>query len=156
MAAVVPRKFVLDTNCFVDASRTEADASAFSEFCARAAPGLYLSAVVAAELRAGAGSAKDRRTLERRVLAPYVRRGRLLTPSAAAWEALGTTLAALVEREGLVLRDIRRSFVFDILIARSCREIGATLVSRNSADLTRIANVFAFDFVHPYPIGSAA
>lgn len=153
MAGVGPRKFVLDTNCFVDASRTETDANAFAEFCARAAPGLYLSTVVAAELRAGAASAKDRRTLERTVLAPYLRRGRLLTPSAAAWQALGTTLAALVEDDGLVLRDVRRSFVFDILIARSCREIGATLVSRNTADLTRIARVFSFDFVPPYPAG---
>jgi predicted nucleic acid-binding protein len=94
---------------------------------------------------------KDRRTLERHVLSPYVRRGRLLNPSPAAWEQLATTLAALVEAEGLVLRDVRRSFVFDILIAWSCREIGATLVSRNSADLSRIARVFSFDVVMPYP-----
>jgi hypothetical protein len=46
-------------------------------------------------------------------------------------------------------------FVFDILIARSCRELGATLVSRNSADLSRIAKVFSFDFVAPYPIHGA-
>jgi predicted nucleic acid-binding protein len=156
MAAVGPRKFVLDTNCFVDASRSDTEAHAFAEFCVRTAPGLYLSAVVAAELRAGAGSAKDRRRLEREVLAPYIRRRRILTPSAAVWEALGTTLAALVEHDGLVLREVRRSFVFDILIARSCREIGATLVSRNSTDLTRIAKVFSFDFVTPYPSGSAA
>ena len=154
MAVAGPRKFVLDTNCFVDASRTEAEATAFSEFCAWAAPGLFLSTVVAAELRAGAGSAKDRRTLERQILAPYVRRGRLLTPSSAAWEALGMTLATLVEDAGLVLREVRRSFVFDILIARSCRDMGATLVSRNSADLSRIAEVFAFDFVPPYPTRS--
>ena len=70
------RKFVLDTNCFIDASRTADEAVAFAEFCARAAPGLYLSAVVAAELRAGAGSASDRRTLERQVLSPYLRRRR--------------------------------------------------------------------------------
>jgi predicted nucleic acid-binding protein len=155
MAAVGPRKFVLDTNCFVDASRSQAEASAFSDFCARAAPGLYLSTVVAAELRAGAANARDRRILERQVLAPYVRRGRLLTPSAAAWDALGTTLATLVEEDGLVLRDVRRSFVFDILLARSCRDIGATLVSRNFADLSRIANVFSFDFVAPYPARSS-
>jgi predicted nucleic acid-binding protein len=152
MAAAALRKFVLDTNCFVDASRTEAGAAAFAEFCAWAAPGLYLSTVVAAELRAGAGSAKVRRTLERQVLSPYVRRGRLVNPSPAAWEALGTTLATLVEDEGIVLHDVRRSFVLDVLIARSCREIGATLVSRNAADLTRIARVFAFDFVPPYPL----
>jgi predicted nucleic acid-binding protein len=145
---------VLDTNCFVDASRTDDEAAAFAEFCAWAAPGLYLSTVVAAELRAGAGTARDRRTLERQVLSPFLGRGRMLNPSAAAWEALGTTLAALVAREGLVLREVRRSCVFDILIARSCRDIGATLVSRNSADLSRIAKVFTFDFVAPYPTRS--
>jgi predicted nucleic acid-binding protein len=151
MAVAGWRKFVLDTNCFVDASRTEAEAAAFAEFCSWAAPRLYLSTVVAAELRAGAGRSKDRRTLERQILSPYVRRGRLVNPSPAAWEALGTTLAALIEDDGLVLRDVRRSFVFDILIARSCREIGATLVSRNRTDLSRIARVFPFEFVPPYP-----
>lgn len=146
------RKFVLDTNCFIDASRSDGGAAAFAEFSAWAAPGLYLSTVVAAELRAGAAAARDRRILERQLLSPYIRRGRLLNPSHAAWKALGTTLAALVEEDGLVLREVRRSFVFDILIARSCREIGATLVSRNSSDLSRIAKVFSFDFVAPYPI----
>ena len=145
------RKFVLDTNCFVDASRTDRAAASFAQFCQWAAPTLYLSTVVAAELRAGAGSAKDRRILERQILSPYVRRGRLVNPSPAAWDALGTTLATLVEKEGLVLRDARRSFVFDVLIARSCREIGATLISRNATDLSRIARIFAFDFVPPYP-----
>jgi predicted nucleic acid-binding protein len=80
-----------------------------------------------------------------------VRRGRLVNPSGAAWEALGTSLARLVDREGLVLRDVRKSFVFDILIAWSCREHGAVLVLRNLKDLSRIATVFAFEFVAPYP-----
>jgi hypothetical protein len=42
-----------------------------------------------------------------------------------------------------------------LLIARSCRETGATLVSRNSIDLPRIAKVFSFEFVAPYPIQGA-
>jgi predicted nucleic acid-binding protein len=150
--AAASRKFVLDTNCFIDASRTEVGADAFAAFCARAAPRLYLSSVVAAELRAGAGNASERRTLERRLLSPYVRRRRLLNPSSAAWEALGTTLARLVEDEGLVLADVRKSFMFDILVAWSCREIGAVLVSRNMKDLSRIAKVFTFEFVAPYPV----
>lgn len=145
------RKFVLDTSCFIDASRTDAGAEALAEFCARAAPALYLSTVVAAELRAGAGNANDRRVLDRRVLSTYVRRRRVVNPSAAAWEALGTTLARLVEDEGLVLSEVRKSFVFDILIAWSCRETGAVLVSRNVKDLSRIARVFKFEFVAPYP-----
>jgi predicted nucleic acid-binding protein len=151
MAVAGGHKFVLDTNCFVDASRTDAEAAAFAEFCAWAAPSLYLSTVVAAELRAGAGNGKARRTLERQILSPYVRRGRVVNPSPAAWAELGTTLATLVEEEGLVLQDVHRSFVFDILIARSCREMGAILVSRNLSDFSRIGKVFVFDFVPPYP-----
>jgi predicted nucleic acid-binding protein len=145
------RPLVLDTNCFVDASRSDAAAESFAAFCARAAPRLHLSTVVAAELRAGAATDTDRRALDRFVLGPYLRRGRLANPTAAAWETLGTTLATLVQEDGLVLHEVRRSFVFDILIARSCREIGAILVSRNARDLSRIARVFAFEFVAPYP-----
>ena len=147
--AHAPRKYVLDSNCFIDAARNPIAGAAFESFCAQASPGLFLSAVVAAELRAGAGRSRSR--LERVVLAPYVRRGRVIAPSARSWEALGATLASLSARHGLVLADVSRSFVFDILIAHSCREAGATLVSANTRDMRRIARVFTFDFVAPYP-----
>ena len=74
-----------------------------------------------------------------------------MTPSAQSWEMLGTTLAMLADREGLVIAQARSSFIFDILIAHSCREAGATLVSANARDLERIHGVFSFDFVVPYP-----
>jgi predicted nucleic acid-binding protein len=144
------RKYVLDTNCFIDAAHDAAARAALEAFSLRAAPGLYLSAVVAAELRAGAGP--SRRTLERVVLAPYVRRGLVLTPSLESWQMLGTTLATLIERDGLVLAQTRRSFVFDILIAHSCRSAGAILVSANTHDLERIRSVFDFEFSGPYPV----
>ena len=147
--AGVPRKYVLDTNCFIDAARDPVAGAAFETFCAQASPGLYLSAVVAAELRAGAGRSRSR--LERVVLAPYVRRGRVIAPSARSWDALGDTLASLSARHGLVPADVPRSFVFDILIAHSCREAGAILVSANTRDVRRIARVFKFEFVAPYP-----
>lgn len=140
---------MLDTNCFIDAARNAETGAAFEAFCALAAPGLHLSAVVAAELRAGAG--RNRSTLERVVLAPFVRRDRVIAPSLKSWDVLGDTLATLVHREGLALAQVRRSFVFDILLAHSCREVGAVLVSANTRDLERIARVFAFEFVAPYP-----
>jgi Predicted nucleic acid-binding protein, contains PIN domain len=153
MAAVVAarklRKYVLDTDCFVDATHDGHARAALEAFSLAAAPGLFLSAVVAAELRAGAG--RSRAILERAVLEPYVRRGRVLLPSVHSWTMLGTTLGTLAEREGLVLAQTPRSFIFDILIAHSCREAGATLVSANTRDLERIVRVFAFDFVEPYP-----
>lgn len=149
MGGSVPKKYVLDTNCFIDAARDPLVRAAFESFCAEVSPGLHLSAVVAAELRAGAGRSRTR--LERIVLAPYLRRGRVIVPSAASWEGLGDTLATLGQRQGLVLAEVRRSFVFDILIAHSCREAGAILVSANTRDMQRIASVFEFAFVAPYP-----
>ena len=149
MAKPAHRKYVLDTNCFIDASRDAETGAALEAFSAREASRLYLSAVVASELRAGASH--GRATLERVVFGPYLRRGRVLIPSLQAWDALGNTLATLAEREGLVLAQVPRGFVLDILIAHSCRELGAVLVSSNTRDLTRIARVFTFEFMAPYP-----
>jgi predicted nucleic acid-binding protein len=146
-----PRKLVLDTSCFIDASRSDAANAAFELFTSRAAPRLYLSSVVAAELSAGAIDPTERQQLENDVLKPYARRGRIATPSTAAWRALGDTLATLVRDEGLDLNTVRRGFVFDILVAYSCREIGAIFVSANIREVERIARVFAFDYVAPYP-----
>lgn len=149
--ATLARTYVLDTNCFLDDARSEPAAAAYEAFVARAAPGLWLSAVVAAELRAGARTTRARQTLEREVLGPSLRRGRVLAPSAASWEALGTALALLGEQEGLDLPQLPRSFVFDVLIAHTCREAGAVLVTANTRDMVRIARVFAFEHATPYP-----
>ena len=146
-----PRKLVLDTNCFIEATKSDAVDAAFDAFCAQAAPRLHLSSVVAAELRAGTIAASELKQLEADVLRPYLRRGRMVTPSAAAWDALGDALATLVREDGLQVKTTPRSLVFDILIAYSCRETGAILVSANTRDLNRIARIFSFDFVAPFP-----
>jgi predicted nucleic acid-binding protein len=145
------RRYVLDTNCYIDASRDSGALTALSWFSSKSAPGLYLSTVVAAELRAGVGSMKARKALERDILGPFVRRRRVITPSAAAWDALGLTLATLRETEGVQLARVPRSFAFDILLAYSCRESGAILVTGNARDMRRIRHVFAFEFEAPYP-----
>jgi predicted nucleic acid-binding protein len=145
------RKYALDTSCYIEASRNATALTALLGFVTRAAPGLYVSSVVAAELRAGARSARDRKVLEDKVLAPFVRRGRVLTPSAVAWDALGRTLSTLREREGLQLAQVPRSFAFDVLLAYSCREQGVVLVTGNARDMARIRRVFRFDHVAPYP-----
>lgn len=145
------RKYVLDSNCYIDASRDEEAWAALHRFTTGHAPSLFLSSVVAAELRAGARTEPDREKLETRVLEPFVRRGRVITPSTAAWDALGLTLASLRVRERLVPGQVRRGFAFDILLAYSCRERGMVLVTRNTRDMARIRSVFAFEYVEPYP-----
>jgi len=47
---------------------------------------------------------------------------------------------------------VPRSVVRDVLVAYSCREAGAVLVSANRRDMERIARVFAFEFAAPYPV----
>ena len=83
------RKYVLDANCYIDASRDGEALTQLTRFSSWSAPGLFLSSVVGSELRAGAGSSKDRKKLEEGILGPFVRRGRVVTPNAAAWDAPG-------------------------------------------------------------------
>lgn len=147
------RKYLLDSNCYIDASRDAAALATLREFVARAAPGLYVSAIVAAELRAGARTMRDRRVIEERLLGPFARHERILAPSAAAWDALGHTMATLRDRDGLQLAQVTRSFAFDVLLAFTCREHGAVLVTANARDMARVRRVFAFEFVAPYPAG---
>ena len=146
------RKFILDTNCFIAASRSDEEAARLETFVQTAAPGMYLSTVVAAELRASTIHLRDLRNLENAVLKPYFKRGRVVNPSAASWKALGKTLAWLVKNEGITLHTTPKSLVFDILLAHSCRELGAVLISSNARDLQRIRQVFSFKFAPPYPI----
>jgi predicted nucleic acid-binding protein len=144
-------KYVLDTNCYIDAAHDAEARTALEHFVSWASPFLFLSAVVGAELRTGVRGVKDRKRLERVILNPFVRRDRVLIPGPTAWEALGRTLATLGSREGLEPRTTSRAFAFDILLAFSAREAGAVLISRNAKDLGRIRRVFNFEFVSPYP-----
>jgi predicted nucleic acid-binding protein len=145
------RKYALDSNCYIDAAREPDALAALEAFTAREAPRLYLSAVVAAELRAGCRSSGDRHRLEEHVLAPFVRRGRILTPSGAAWDAVGLALSRLRAEGTLDFESMPRGFAFDVLIAFSCREAGVVLVTRNARDMKRIRSVFQFEFVAPFP-----
>ena len=146
------RRYVVDTSLYIDALRTEPGKAALNAFHVAYAPFEYLSAVVVQELRAGVrGRAAD--TLEGAIIAPFERRGRLLTPSYAAWKESGRVLSTIIGPSGW--DSVSRSFVNDALLAMSCRESGVVLVTRNVRDFTRIAGVRSFDFVTPWPIPRA-
>ena len=63
-------------------------------------------------------------------------------------EEARAALGATTEREAV---EMALDLVGFILIAASCCEIGVTLVSRNTDDLSRIARGFSFEFVTPSP-----
>ena len=79
----------------------------------------------------------------------------MLTPGYAAWKEAGVILARLVDAEGLQLRPVARGFVNDVLLAVMCREAGVTLITENARDFGRIARLFRFEFVGPWPMPSA-
>lgn len=149
------RKYTLDTNLFIQALRDSATNAELIQFHAAFAPFEYLHAVVVQELRAGVKPGRNLRMLERHILSPFIRRGRLITPSFAAWKRSGDMLRDLARREGLNLRSISKSFGNDILLAASCREVGITLVTDNLGDFRRISRVLPFQFLDPWPTRSA-
>jgi len=130
-------KYCLDTNIFIDAFRTDVAAAALDAFLRRSLVVTFLSAVVVQELRAGVRTRKAAHVLDRQVIAPFERRGRIATPSAAAFKESGRMLADLVAREGIDAVRGNRSLANDTLLAASCRERGLTLITGDS-DFDRI------------------
>jgi predicted nucleic acid-binding protein len=145
------RRYVVDTNLYVDALRTEAGRTALDAFHAAYVPFAYMSAVVAHELLAGVRGRASAK-LDAAIIAPFQRRGRIITPSYEAWKEAGRLLGELVAASAWAT--VSRGFVNDVLLAMSCRESGAVLVTRNLRDFTRIATARSFDFVAPWPLPS--
>jgi predicted nucleic acid-binding protein len=144
------RRYTLDTQLFIRGYRDAQARVDLEAFHSAFAPFEYLSAVVVHELRAGATVA-EARELERHLVGPFERRGRLLTPSYDAWKRAADVLARLRESEGLELRAVSRGFAADVLLAASCRESGVILVTANVRDFERIARVQPFDYSVPWP-----
>jgi predicted nucleic acid-binding protein len=145
------KRYVVDSNLYIEAIRDSRTAPALAEFVVAYAPNLLLHAIVAQELTAGATSTRSRRQLERELLQPFERRGRLVVPTYAAWKRSGEIIAELIARGDLSVGGVPRSFPNDALIAASCREAGVTLITRNRADFDRIRKVEPVGIQAPWP-----
>jgi len=145
------RKYVLDTQLFIQGFRERAANEALQHFHHVFAPFEYLSVIVAQELRAGIQRPQDRRALERHVLNIFERANRVITPSADAWYRSGDLLAEMRRKEGLEIARVSKAFANDIFLALSCREAGCVLVTDNERDFQRIRRFVAFEFTKPWP-----
>lgn len=149
-------RYVLDTNVYIDANRYPDEGGKLGRFVGALTASVYLSAVVVQELLAGARSARAADRLQTDVIEPYERAGRVLTPSYQCFRRAGHTLASMIPA-GLTLSKLERGFVNDVLLAASCVEAGATLVTRNTRDFGRIArHLEGFQFAPPYPAHALA
>jgi len=143
--------YVLDSNVYIEAARSALKAEELVSFSSSFLPQLYFHAVVAQELLAGATNSEWRREIERGIVGPFERRGRLVTPTFKAWKRSGEIIADLIERRRLSPGGVPRSFLNDVLLAVSCREAGLTLVTNNTADFELIAEVEPVRFGLPWP-----
>ena len=146
-----PRRYVLDTQLFINAFRDPAANEALQQFHRALSPFEHFSVIVAQELRAGVRRPQDRRALERNVLEVFARAGRTITPSADAWHTSGDLLAAMARQEGLEIARVSKAFANDVLLALSCREAGCVLVTDDERDFQRIRRFVQFDFMKPWP-----
>jgi predicted nucleic acid-binding protein len=147
------RKYVLDTQIFIDAFRDPVTNEALQRFHRAFAPFEYLSVVVAQELRAGVRRVRDRKALERNILGVFERSGRTFAPSASAWHRSGDVLSDMARTDGLAIGLLSMSFANVVLLALSCRVAGCVLVSWNDRDFLRIRRPVPFDYVRPWPGG---
>lgn len=148
------RKYVLDTQLFINAFRDPAANEALQQFHRVFSPFEHLSVIVAQELRAGVRRSQDRRALERHVLKVFKRANRMITPSGDAWHRSGDLLAEMARNEGLEIPCVSKAFANDVLLALSCREAGCVLVTDNERDFQRIRRFVQFDFTKPWPNAS--
>ena len=103
----------------------------------------HLSAVVLAELKAGAYQAADAKLLEA-LWRLFHARSRLLTPTFADWNLAGEVLMRLRRKFHLEGKGLSR-FFNDVLIALSARRIGAVVITSNRADFERIRACYGFE-----------
>lgn len=122
--------YALDTNVYIVALREAPRLARLKEFHLRFGTRARLNAIVAMELRAGVRTDDHARAVEA-LVAPYARRDRVIVPTFEAFVQAGRVLAALASKERLTLVSHGSSLASDALLASSCREAGAILVTEN-------------------------
>lgn len=124
----------LDSNVYIQSLRDMESRIRFKRLLLRAGVRLRVNAVVALELRAGARSPAGERAVEE-LIEPYAQRGRVIVPSFEAYVQAGRVLASLGMRDRV---STSPSFTNDVVIASSCREADALLVTSNHRDFSII------------------
>ena len=129
-------KYLLDTNIYVEATRSDVNRGRFRSVFFPLLPATFLSAVVAYELMV---NARDEETgdLVRALVRPLVHTGRIIAPTFADWGEAARVITAIWKSEK-GQRSKLPALLNDVLIALSARQIGATLLTYNRDDFLLI------------------
>ena len=143
--------YILDTNLYVEAARSHSFRAVLRAFLVRAGPHVLASTVVIHELLVGASTKAAQGAVERDVAAPFQRFLRCIGTDALVWREAALITRAIAANKGHNERLKSASFRHDILIAASCRRVGATLITANRRDFTLIAEVRGLRFLTEFP-----
>ena len=119
---------LLDTSVYIENFRTRS----FTLDLLRSPWIIRCSAVVLHELRRGARTA-----VELRYVAELARKVRIITPTERHWFESAEILSRVGRKQGCGPNKLRE-LAFDVLIALSARDIGATLITCNREDFAEI------------------
>ena len=145
------RLYLIDSNVYIRAFREAAFGAELQAFHHAALARLVVSAVVTSELLVGAQTPDRERALVRTLVEPFRARRRLLVPSWSTWELAAKIDRGVRRQAANRTRLTQRSFMQDILIAASAREVGATIITENVVDFTLIGRHVEIAFVPPWP-----
>ena len=130
---------LFDTSIYIAVLRSKVESGRLREM-AGGGP-IWLSAVVLAELYAGADS-KSRKAVER-LERDFERAKRILSPSLSDWALTGKALARLAAKYDY--EQIGRGrLTNDALIAASAGRLGITVISANLRDFAKLAEFLRF------------
>jgi predicted nucleic acid-binding protein len=135
-------KYLLDTNVYIEAARSEPGRARFRRAFFPLLPATFLSAVVAYELQA---SAMDGRTaaLVRDFVRPMERTGRVVSPTFDDWMMAAEVVTGIRQKDR-GWRSKLPALLNDILIALCARRIGALVITHNREDFRLIRRHVGF------------
>jgi predicted nucleic acid-binding protein len=148
--------YLLDSNVYVRAFRELAFGRELEAFHRNQLPRIIVSAVVASELLVGAQTPNRERAVRRTLVEPFRARRRFVVPTWSTWALAIDIDRKLRAKPATRARLAERSFFQDILIAASARELGAIIVTQNTADFALISRHADITFVEPWPRAPAA
>ncbi len=145
-------KYLLDTNVYLEACRSEDKKTQFRQTFFPLLPATFLSSVVAYELHVNALNSHTR-GLVQEFIHPMEHTGRIVSPAFADWIEASRIVAAIADKSR-GWRSKLPALLNDILIALCARRIGAVLLTYNSKDfrLIRRHSDFSLRILLSHPV----
>lgn len=135
------KKFVLDTNIFIEAMRNREARVELAEWQRALAPHVWQHAVVVSELLVGAKDEATWKRWHRRWVVPAERVRRVVVPGYSAWLRASRIISQLTESGWISAGGIKTSFYNDCLLAATARDHGHVIITYNHEDFDLIRRV---------------